>query len=98
MVAPMNNQLAPENIKANLEKVNPAVEELLPLITAYLTSKDMSYVDVFMVVHNVHKFIVKGIAEEWERQGIPMEKTLRMADMTFRNSMRELRRSTPLVN
>lgn len=94
----MTNQVVTGNIKANLEKVNPAVKELLPVVTAYMASQEMSVVDAFMVIQNLHKFIVKGIAEEWEKQGIPMDKTLRMADMTFRNSMRELRRSTPLID
>lgn len=94
----MNNQVVSGNIKADMAKVNSAVEELLPVITAYMVSKEMSIVDAIMVVHNVHKIIVKGIAEEWEKQGIPYEKTLRMADMTFRSSMKELRRSAPTLS
>lgn len=83
------------NVLVNVEKVEEIVNWLVEKgLESYLTEhEDVQQADVFMAVHNFHKYIVLSIAMQWESQ-VPVNQTLRMADMTFRKAMRELRRLT----
>lgn len=84
-----------EDIKADPALVQILTMKLLESLDEYTRENKFRNIDVFMSVHSFHKATVKGLATFWETQGIPADKTYRMADMTFRNAMRELRRSLP---
>lgn len=80
-------------VVANFEKVNAMTKVLLDTFNQYLTENPQSATDVFMSVHNFHRVLVLNLAKEWEKEGIPIYQTYRMADMTFRKAMREERRN-----
>lgn len=52
---------------------------------------DTTQVDMFMAAHNFHKYVVMMVATLWE-ENIPKNRTYRLADMTFRDAMKELSR------
>lgn len=78
------------NIEANQESVASLTMHILEAVDRYLREKPTSSVDVFMSIHNAHVMIANNCAEEWKSIHKPSH-TLRMADMTFRKAIRELR-------
>lgn len=80
-----------KNVVSDSNIVNPSTEALLGVISAYMIENKIRFIDAFMIMHNLHKIMISAIAQDWEPQGIPKEKVFRMADMTFRKAMREMR-------
>lgn len=88
-----NNGMKPEEIKADTELVDAMKIWIIDKgIKSWMDENpNTRQIDMFMAIHNVHKSIIVAIAKQWE-PGIPANQTLRMADMTWRKAMRELRR------
>lgn len=83
-----------QNQVADHEKVVEITTFMGEALEAWLKdhpeSKD---IEVFMAAHNFHKMVVLGVAKRWEDiLGSPKNQTLRVADMTFRQALREERR------
>lgn len=78
------------NIEADPEKVAELTRYLLEQLDEYLQNHNIPATDTFMAVHNLHVMIVTHIAKRWESI-VPEVQTYRMADMTFRKAIRELR-------
>ena len=79
-----------ENITGDPYEIAAGTEYLLGKLDEYLKEHNLRDVDVFMIAHNFHGFIVKDMAKRWEN-GVPQHTTIRMADLTFRKALRELR-------
>lgn len=93
----MNQISTGQEIIANGEVVNRLTEEFTEHILTRLIEEKVTFPDAFMVMHNVHKRGVMSVGYEWEKAGIPREKTFRMADKTFRKAMQSLWRTLPTV-
>lgn len=87
-----NNGMKPEDVKANLEKVETIKQWILEkgIVSWMEANPETTQIDMFMAIHNVHKVIITSIAKQWE-PGIPAYQTYRMADMTWRQAMRDLK-------
>lgn len=83
-------------IKANADNVKAITQFLITNgVDAWVKEHpDTQAIDLFMAGHSIHKYIVSQIAVTWSRNGIPPDKTIRMADQTFRKAMRELWRGS----
>jgi len=77
-------------IKADPEKVAAGAKYLMLAFEEYLKGEPQSATDSFMIAHNFHRAMIETIAHSWE-PNIPTNQTYRMADMTWRKAMRELR-------
>ena len=82
------------NITANPEIVKAGTDYLLETFDEYLKGHPIPSTDCFMICHNFHRIMIMAIARQLEPQ-IPYRRTLRMADMTWRNSIREMWRNEP---
>lgn len=80
-----------QEITGNTEIITKATDDLIKYLAGYFEDNKITFVDAFMVAHNLHKFVVKDIAEKWEAEGLSSRNTYRMADITFRKAMRTLR-------
>lgn len=85
--------MSEQNIQADPVKVAELTDFLInESLEPWLENhRDIRMVDIFMAVHNFHWMTVKSMAMQWE-PGIPSYKTYRMADMTFRDAMKRLKR------
>lgn len=77
-------------ITADPKEVEEIVTFLLTALDEYLKQTPKSSVSVFMAVNNLHVLMTKDIARQW-KSATPEQHTMRMADLTFRRSIRELR-------
>lgn len=78
------------NIEANPENVAEVTKFLLEKFDEFLKQNNMPATDTFMGVHNFHVMMVQHIAKRWGSI-VPEAQTYRMADITFRKALRELR-------
>lgn len=76
---------------ADLERVEAATHVLVNSFLKYLGENPTPMTDVFMIIHNFHKRMVREVALRWATEGIQPKDVFRMADMTFRRAMREMR-------
>lgn len=82
-----------EDIKANIEVVTDLATYLENALGEYCAQhKEIRQIDVFMGAHSFHKLIVRSMAILWGAEGMNQNQIYRMADMTFRKAMRELRK------
>lgn len=97
MVVNNNNS---KDIKADMQTVVDMTTWILRNgVDSYLKEHPgTSFIDAFMAMHSAHKIVISNIAANWALQGVPEEKTYRMADMSFRQAMRELRSNLPVKN
>lgn len=85
--------MADQDIKAPTEEVEAMTIYLLEKIKEYVQTNQVQMISVFMACHSAHKIVVNDLAKRWTLEGIPIDKTARMADMTWRKAMKELWRS-----
>lgn len=87
--------MSEQNIKADGVQVANLTDFLLQECLEPWLQKhpEMTLVDIFMGIHNFHWMMVKTIARSWE-PGVPSHRTYRMADMTFRDAMKRLKRES----
>lgn len=79
-----------DNITADPETIQKLQEYMLEKLGEYVEQNPTREIDIFMWAHNFHRYIVDDMARRWERN-TPRHQTVRMADLTFRNAMREIR-------
>lgn len=79
-----------ENLQGDAQRINEIQKFLLEALDAWLKDHPTRDIDVFLAAHNFHRFIVQSMSTRWE-PGVPAWNTLRMADLTFRKAMRDLR-------
>lgn len=79
--------------KADHHEVVALTEFFLDKMKEYVGEKPTTMLALFMAVHNFHKLVVMDIAQIWQKGNQPVDQTYRLADMTFRQSMKDL--STP---
>lgn len=80
------------DITGNQEEITKFTNWLLEKIGEYVKDNQVTLIDAFMTAHNVHKRVVDDIAKRWSIDSFPVDRTYRLADMTFRQAMRELKR------
>lgn len=75
-----------------IAKILKGTNFLLNQLAEYTTENPTSVVEMFKIVHNFHRLVIKDVAAKWAKGGTPEEHIYRMADMTWRKAMRELQR------
>lgn len=80
-------------IEANPEVVSEITTYLIEKMDEYLRDNPQTEVDVFMAIQNFHVMMVRHTVQRW-KNAIPEAQIYRMADMTFRRMIRELRLPT----
>ena len=80
------------DVIGNQEEITKFTNWLLNKVGEYLVENNVSYIDTFLSLHNTHKRIVDDIAKRWAIDGFSADRTYRLADMTWRKAMRELKR------
>lgn len=94
----MSDTKVTDNVSARQEVVEDGTKYLADRFIEYVQEhKDITLIDVFMMCHSFHKLIVNDVAARWELEGIEASKTYQMADLTFRQAMRDLRRRLPSI-
>lgn len=80
-----------QGLTADTNRVDYITNSLLQRLDELLAeNKDTSILDMFMVGHSFHKVVVTRVALQWARGEIPIEKTFKMAEITWHKAMREL--------
>lgn len=91
-------KMDPDDIKADADNVRMFTDTMLKLTGMYLANEQISVIDVFFGIHNLHKLMVADIATRFASDSYPAEKTYRLADMQFRKAMRDLKRALPTLD
>lgn len=81
-----------DELKGDPVKIQAATDYLIDRFEEYAKENELSLADVFMCGHNVHKIMVKNVAKRWSLNKMAEVKSYTMADMTWRQAMRELKR------
>jgi len=82
----------PDNITADTEVIRKLQEYMLEKLGEYVAENPTREIDILMWAHNFHRYIVNDMARRWEKN-TPRHQTVRMADLTFRKAMRDIRYS-----
>lgn len=80
-------------LEADKETVDVHTNWLVNEFNKHAAEHQLGMLDVFMIVHSFHKVIVYNIAARWVLDGFAPEKTLHLADMTWRKAIESLGRS-----
>lgn len=80
------------DIQANPEVLAKATDDLTAYVEKYFSDNKIDLATCFMCVHMIHKRLVVKIARVWSINGLAELQVYRMADLTFRKAIRELRR------
>lgn len=87
-----NNGFKNENVEANEDEVKKLTDFLIAKLDEYYHENPTQAVDAFMALHNFHKLGIKSLAILWSAStSVNQNQVYRMADVTFRKAMRELR-------
>lgn len=77
-------------LEANPDHVQEGTTALYKAFEELARVKQYSIIDVFMIGHSFHKVVMLNVMARWQADGVPPETTYHLADMTWRNAIRQL--------
>lgn len=83
-------ELAGKDVKGDTQVITQFTDAFLKLAGNYAVEMEMTLLDVFLAINNLHKFVIADLAARWAIDGTAPEQTYRMADQQFHHAMREL--------
>lgn len=92
----MANQVKIEDAKGNPDQILDLKNFLIDQLEVYVGEHQIQEINVFMAGHNFHRWIVEDLAKRWAKRGQREELTYRMADMTWRDAIRSMKKALPL--
>lgn len=79
-----------EGLEADSEHVNEGTVHMFQEFQKVMEEKQWSIIDAFMIAHSFHKMVVLSVMARWSLDGFEPQKTLHLADMTWRNAIQSL--------
>lgn len=79
-----------EGLEADPERVTQGATHMFQHFQEYMVEKEWSVIDAFMIAHSFHKLVVLQVMAMWSVDGLAPEKTLHLADMTWRNAIQSI--------
>jgi hypothetical protein len=82
-----------EGLEADPEHVTKGTTHMYKQFQKFMEENKYSVIDAFMIAHSFHKMVVLSVMARWRLDGFEPEKTLHLADMTWRHGLEAVRKN-----
>jgi hypothetical protein len=82
-----------EGLEADPQHVSEGATKMYVIFQEMMEEKKWTILDAFMIAHSFHKMVLLAVMVRWRLDSIEPEKTLHLADMTWRNAIQQIKKN-----